>query len=215
MQAAVVAAGGTSGDVMPHIDYFFSTFSPFTYLAGDGLERVAERHGATIAYRPLDIAALFARTGGTALSERHPNRQAYRMQELERGAKTRGVPMKLRPAFFPTNPAPSSYAVIAAQAAGGGDVGALVRGFLRAVWEEDRDIADDAVVREVLEAAGFDPGLADRGLLAGAEAYGRNLEEAVDRGVFGAPFYIVAETDQRFWGQDRLEALDRHLAGEL
>ncbi len=85
---------------------------------------------------------------------------------------------------------------------------------LRACWAEEKDIAEDAVIRECLEAAGFDPGLADSGLLAGAEAYSRNLEEAVERGVFGSPFYIT-DTDERFWGQDRLDDLDLHLAGEL
>jgi len=110
------------------------------------------------------------------------------------------------------NPAPSSYAVIAAQAAGGGDVGGLVQSFLRAVWAEDRDIADDAVIRDCLTKAGFDAGLADSGLLSGAETYAANLEEAVTRGVFGAPFYIT-DTDQRFWGHDRLDQLDVSLAG--
>ncbi len=200
---------------MPQIDYFFSTISPFTYLAGGGLEEVAARHGASITYKPLDIMGLFARTGGTPPAQRHPSRQVYRMQELARSARKRGVPMQMQPAHFPTNQAPSSYAVIAAQAAGGGDVGALVQGFLRAVWEQDRDIAEDAVIRDVMQTAGFDPALADSGLLTGAEVYAANLEEAVNRGVFGAPFYIVAETDQRFWGQDRLADLDAHLAGTL
>jgi 2-hydroxychromene-2-carboxylate isomerase len=49
---------------MAHIEYFFATTSPFTYLAGTRMEEVAERHGVTITYRPLDIMALFDRTGG-------------------------------------------------------------------------------------------------------------------------------------------------------
>ena len=121
------------------------------------------------------------------------------------------MPLNLKPAHWPVNMAPSSYAIIAAQAAGG-DVGALVQGFLRAVWAEERDISDDAVIRDILGANGFDPSLADTGLFVGAETYGRNLEQAVAAGAFGAPFYVVRETDQRFWGQDRLDFLDRHLA---
>lgn len=196
---------------MAHIDYFFATISPFTYLAGDRLEAIAARHGATIAYKPLDITALFARTGGTPVAERHPNRQAYRLQELRRLSRSHGLPMTLGPAFFPTNPAPSSYAVIAAGRDGTGDVGLLVRTFLAAVWSEDRNIAEDEVIRDCLSKAGFDPSLADRGLLQGAETYARNLEEAVERGVFGAPSYLVG--DELFWGQDRLDDLDTHLAG--
>ena len=197
---------------MPRIDYFFSTLSPYTYLAGTRMEEVAARHGAEIVYKPLDIIALFARTGGTPPKDRHPSRQEYRAQELVRQAEKLGMPFNLKPAYWPTNGAPSAYAIIAAAKAGGGDLGALVHGFTRAVWAEERDIARDDVIREILEAAGFDPGLADSGLLTGAETYAANLEEAVSRGAFGAPFYIVAETDQRFWGQDRIEDLDRHLA---
>ncbi len=195
------------------IDYYFFTVSPFACLAGDRLERIAERHGAEIVYKPVDAAALFARTGGQPLPERPQARRDYRLQELRRQAKKREMPIALQPAHFPTNPAPSSYAIIAAQADGAGDTGALVRNILTACWVEERDIAEDAVIRDCLGRAGFDPGLADRGLLAGAETYARNLEEAVEAGVFGSPFYIVG--DERFWGQDRLEDLDLHLAGKL
>lgn len=199
---------------MPHIDYYFGTLSPFTYLGGTRVEEIAAKHGAGITYRPLDIGGLFARTGGQAPKDRHPNRQAYRLQDLRRQAAKAGMPLNLKPAHFPTNPAPSSYAFIAAQRAGGGDLGALRVALGRACWAEDRDIAEDGVIRDCLEQAGFDPGLADSGLLAGAEEYSRNLEEAVEKGVFGAPFFIT-EGDERFWGQDRIEDLDLHLSGRL
>ena len=199
---------------MAHIDYFFSTLSPFTYLAGTRQEEVAATHGATITYKPVDVTTLFGRTGGTPPKERHPSRQELRAQELTRQSKKLGMQLNLQPAFWPTNAAPSSYAIIAAQNADGGDLGALVHGFLRAVWAEDKDISQDDVVRAMLADAGFDPGLADSGLLTGAETYAANLEEAVTRGVFGAPFYIT-DDGQRFWGQDRIADLDLHLSGQL
>ncbi len=199
---------------MAHIDYYFTTLSPFTYLAGTGLEDIAARHGATVTYKPLDVMALFARTGGTPPKDRHPSRMEYRAQELLRIAKKTGMPFKLKPAHWPTNGAPSAYAIIAAQNAGGGDVGALAFSFLRACWAEDRDIAEDEVVRDCLSAAGFDPTLAQSGLLTGAETYTANLEEAVAQGAFGSPFYIT-DSGQRFWGQDRLDDLDLHLSGKL
>lgn len=196
---------------MAHIDYYLGTISPWCYLAGDRLEQIAASHGATVTYKPVDLMQLFDRTGGTRPADRHPSRMVMRTQELTRWADHLGLPFNLKPAHWRVNMAPSSYAVIAAQEAGG-DVGGLVQGFLRAVWAEERDISDDAVIREVLTAAGFDPALADKGLFVGAETYGRNLEQAVEAGAFGAPFYVVRETDQRFWGQDRLDFLDRHLA---
>lgn len=199
---------------MARIDYYFATTSPYTYLAGMRLEEIAARHDAEIVYKPLDVIALFGRTGGVPPRDRHPSRQEYRAQELRRQAKKLGVPFNLKPRHWPTNPAPSSYAVIAAGAEGGGNLGALAHGFTRACWAEERDVADDSVIRDGLEAAGFDPGLADRGLLSGAETFARNMEDAVAAGVFGAPFYVT-ETDERFWGQDRLGDLDAHLSGRL
>jgi len=195
---------------MTQIDYYFATVSPYTYLAGTRLEEIAQRQGATIQYKPLDILGLFGRTGGVAPKDRHPARQEYRAQELVRQAKKLGMPFNLQPAHWPTNPAPSSYAFIAAQNTGEGDLGALVHAFTRACWAEEKDIAQDDVIRDCLASAGFDPSLADSGMLQGAETYARNLEDAAEHGVFGAPFYIT-EDDQRFWGQDRLEDLEAHL----
>lgn len=199
---------------MTQIDYYFATLSPYTYLAGMRLEEIAKKHGVTINYKPLDVIALFGRTGGTPPKDRHISRIEYRAQELVRQARKLDMPFNLKPAHWPTNAAPSSYAFIAAINAGGGDLGKLVHAFLRSVWVDDLDIAEDGVVRACLTEAGFDPDLADSGLLQGAETYAANLEEAAERGVFGAPFYIV-DGDQRFWGQDRLEDLDLHLQGKL
>ncbi|UXU74797.1 MULTISPECIES: 2-hydroxychromene-2-carboxylate isomerase [unclassified Paracoccus (in: a-proteobacteria)] len=197
---------------MAHIDYYLGTISPFCYLAGDRLERIAQRHGASITYKPLDVLQLLDRTGGQRQAQRHPNRLAYRNQELIRWADYLQMPLNPRPAAFPVNSAPSSYAVIAAQAAGGGDLAGLVQSLLRAVWAEDLDISDDAVIRDRLAQNDFDPALVDKGLFIGAETYGRNLDQAVEAGAFGVPFYHVPATGQCFWGQDRLEFLDRHLA---
>ncbi len=194
---------------MAHIEYFLGTISPYTYLAGTRVEAIAARHAATIRYKPLDPIALFPRTGGFAPKDRHPSRMAYRTQELRRQAARLGMPLNLKPMYWPVNPAPSSFAVIAAQTAGSGDVGALAHAFARACWAEERNIAEDEVVQQVLAEQGHDPKLADRGMLVAAEAYASNLEEAVRIGVFGVPFYIVG--NEMFWGQDRLDDLDLHL----
>jgi len=198
---------------MPHIDYYFATISPFTYLAGPQFAEIVAKHGATVSYKPLDIMALFGRTGGIPPKDRHPNRQEYRLQDLRRRAIVTGLPFNIKPAHWPTNMAPSSYAIIAAQNTGG-DVGALVHALTRSCWADEKDVADEGVIRACLEETGFDPDLVNSGMLEGAETYARNLEEAVNKGAFGAPFYI-SEADERFWGQDRLDDLDRHLSGEF
>ena len=198
---------------MTQVDYFFATISPFVYLAGNRLEAVASRNGATIRYLPINAPALFPRTGGQVLAERHESRKAYRLQELGRWSRRLGMKLDLQPAFFPVNPAPSSYAVITAARLGGGDLAGLVHAFPRAVWAEGRNIADEEVVQEIVARHGFDPKAIDRGMFTAAETYTDNLEEAVARGVFGVPFYVVG--DERFWGQDRLEDLDLHLKGKV
>lgn len=199
---------------MAHIDYYFATISPFTYLSSGTVEEIVAKHGATITYKPLDIMGLFARTGGVPPKDRHPSRQAYRLEDMARRAKRLGRPLNPQPAFWPTNPAPSSYALIAAQKTGGGDLGKLMSELTSAVWAGEKNIAEDDVIRAALSAAGFDPALADSGMLDGAEEYARNLEDAVTNNVFGAPFFVV-DGMAHFWGQDRLEDLDLHLAGEL
>ncbi|MEN8831577.1 2-hydroxychromene-2-carboxylate isomerase [Pacificibacter sp.] len=200
---------------MAQIDYYFSLLSGFAYQAGDRLEKIAAKHGAVINYKPYDIITLYDRLGAPKPADRPEGRKIYRTQELTRLPKKTGLPLKLDAAFWPTNAAPASYAVIAAANAGGGDIGAMIASLNRAMWAEDKDIADDAVITAALKEGGFDPMLSMTGMLAGAETYARNLEDAHAAGVFGSPFYIVTETDERFWGQDSLEDLDLHLAGKL
>ncbi|MEN8837270.1 MAG: 2-hydroxychromene-2-carboxylate isomerase [Celeribacter marinus] len=200
---------------MPHIDYYFSPLSVFTYFAGDRLEQIAAQHGATIRYKPFDIMVLFDRLGAPKPADRPVGRSVYRMQELRRIRDELGLTMHEKPDFWPTNAAPAAYAIIAAQevkdATGEGDICALIGSLFKATWEENRDIAQDDVITHALKAGGFDPALATTGLLAGAETYPKNTEDAFASGVFGSPFYIVTDTDERFWGQDRLDQLDTYL----
>ena len=193
---------------MARIDYFFSLISPFTYLAGMGLEKIAAKHGAEIVYRPTDVRAVFAKTGGVPVPERHPFRQEYRLQELKRLSARAELPLNLSPAHWPTDAGPASCAVIAV-AEQGGDAGAVAHAYLRAVWAEERDIADPKVVSDVLAAAGHDAAGLAGAMEAAKTAYEHNQDLALENGVFGAPFYVVA--GERFWGQDRLDFLDWHL----
>ena len=197
---------------MPVIDYFFSLMSPFTYLARMRLEEIAARHGAQIVYRPTDLTKVMPETGGLPVPKRHPVRQEYRLQELKRLSERAGLKLNLEPAHWPVDPTRASCAVIAV-AGQGGDAGALAHAFLRAVWAEDRDLSDPATVDAILAENGHDAaGLAD-GIDEALPEYEANAALALERGVFGAPFYIVG--DERFWGQDRLDFLDWHLGGRV
>lgn len=196
---------------MNHIDYYFTVLSPWAYFGGKRFAQIADKNGVTVTFKPVDIGQLFTRTGGQLPKDRHPSRMEYRMQELKRWAKALDMPINFNPAHWPTNGAPASYAIIAAQNAGTGDVAALVDALMRSIWMDEKDIAEDAAIKACLSEAGFDPSLADSGLLMGAETYARNTDDAVNAGVFGSPFY-VCDDGEKFWGQDRLDLLDAYLA---
>ncbi|MEX2521084.1 MAG: 2-hydroxychromene-2-carboxylate isomerase [Paracoccaceae bacterium] len=196
---------------MPHIDYYFTPLSPFAYLAGDGLEKIAARHGATIAYKAVNLGRAMSEFGGLPVPRRHPARQEYRLQEIPRIAKRNGMPITLHPKHWPTDPIPATSAILAAAAAGNGDVGGLSQRLLAACWAQEKDIADQAVVDGALVASGFDPSKLD--MAAAAARIEPLTDEAIKRGVFGAPFYIL-DDGAKFWGQDRLVYLEDHLAGK-
>lgn len=195
---------------MATIDYYTFPLSPFAYLAGVKLEEVAAKHGATITYRPFDLMQVFAEHGTQPPGKRHPARQAYRLQELERVAAMNGLKINLKPAHWPTDPKPACAAMIYAQEAGGGDMGKLTHGILRACWAEEKDISHASVIEGCLEEAGFDAGLAQRDLQSAMSIYAHNTDDAMAANVFGAPTYVVGH--QVFWGQDRLDYLDAYVA---
>ncbi len=194
---------------MAVIEYFYSLVSPYTYLAGDELEQIAVRHGTEITYRPTDFFQVFGQTGGLPVPKRHPSRQAYRLQELKRWSVFKGMPFNLNPKHWPTDQTIASLSVIAA-AEQGADVCALSRAFLAACWAEEKDIADPATVDSVLSSQGLDAAAIASGRDAARSAYDANAELALEIGAFGAPFYVIG--DEKFWGQDRLDFVDRHLA---
>ena len=198
---------------MARIDYFFSLLSPFAYLAGLELERLADRQGAEIAYRPVDLMEVFTATGGVPLAKRHHSRLEYREQELARASRRKGLKLNIHPAHFPVDVTVPSCTVIAAAEKTGEDetdAGALAHALLKAVWAEDKDISKPDVVRQVTSDLGLDPGLVAE---AGdhADTYRANTAEAIERGVFGSPFYIT-DDGEKFWGHDRLADLEAHLA---
>ena len=194
---------------MRNIDYFLFTLSPFCYLAGERLEAMARKHDVRISYRPFHLMRVFSETGTPLPKDRHPSRQAYRFQELRRIAEMNGVPINLQPAHWPTDPLPSCHAIIAAGEAGEGNLGGLVHAILRACWADEKDISEHDILAECLEQNGFPEEIVSGDTAKASMVLERNTDEALERGVFGAPSYLV--DDQLFWGQDRLPHLDAWL----
>lgn len=193
------------------VDYYFTPTSPWTYLGHQRLVEMARRQGAEIRVKPVDYGVIFPPTGGLPLPKRAPARQAYRLLELKRWRARLGIELNLHPKFFPAPAGAASRMVIAADRAGGDSLG-LAHAILSAIWTQEKDIADLPTLSEIATAAGQD----GAALLAASQEPGTQAafealtQEALARGVFGAPTYVY--DDELFWGQDRLEFLDRALA---
>jgi 2-hydroxychromene-2-carboxylate isomerase len=195
------------------VDYFFSPVSPWTYLGHERFRAMAKKHAAQVHLRPCDLAGkVFPVSGGVPVKQRAPQRQAYRLLELKRWRDFLRIPLTIEPRFFPTNPEPASLLIIAASRLSEDAAMTLTSAALRACWAEERDIGDVETLKAILREQGFEPEdvlrhAASSEVRALYDAYTR---EAIDRGVFGAPSYIV--DGELFWGQDRLDFVDRALA---
>jgi carboxymethylenebutenolidase len=196
-----------------HVDYYASLNSPWTHLGAARLEAIVARHGATLRIHPVDFGAIFPASGGLPLPKRAPQRQAYRLQELARWREHLGIPINIQPRFFPANESLAAQCVIAVrETIGDAPAVALGHRVLKALWEEERNTGDPAVLGELMAELGLD----SAALLAlgaeerWAERRTQDTQAALARGVFGAPSYVVGE--EIFWGQDRLDFLDRRLS---
>ena len=197
---------------MPKIvDYFFTPVSPWTYLGGARLEAIVRKHGAELRYKPCDYGKVFPVSGGLPVGQRPKQRQAYRLIELERWRDHLGIALNIHPKHFPV---PSDFAArtIVAAKQSGADPGILANALLRAVWAEERDVSDRATVAAICDENDLDgTALTDAADGAAARAeFDANTAEAIERQVFGAPTYIYK--DKLYWGQDRLDFLERALA---
>jgi 2-hydroxychromene-2-carboxylate isomerase len=195
------------------VEYFLAPQSPFVYLGHARFVAIANRHNAQVLLKPADLGKVFAVSGGLPLAQRPPQRQAYRLIELERWSKFLDIPMNLHPTYFPVSGDAAARLIIAAQLAHGTARALELTGAIsRAIWAEQRNIADAATLTQIADENDFD----GAGLLKASEAqavqaaYAQNTQDAISANVFGAPWFI--HDGQPYWGQDRLDFLDRALA---
>lgn len=193
------------------IDCYLWMNSDWAYLGADRLASLARRQGATVRYMPVDLPAVYARTGGVLLPLRSPERQAYRVAELRRWCRRLGVHVNPSPKFMCPDATLASCVVIAAGAAGH-DVVPLYKAILHAQWCEDLDISSPRTLFDVLQACGFDAqAVMSRARTPdAARAYAAMTDSAVAAGVFGSPSYVFR--GELFWGQDRLDFLEEAVA---
>ena len=198
---------------MPTITYYLSLNSPWTYLGSTRFAEIAKRHGCKVDVRPAKFGEIFSKTGGFPLPKRSPERRAYRMMELKRWRDFNKLPITLEPKYFPSDEAPGTRLVIAAKLAGK-DSHALATELGRAIWEREENLADATVIAAAAHRAGLDAEAIRKAGPSDAELdklHDQYTAEALKHGVFGAPSFVL-ESGEFFWGQDRLEFLDRALA---
>ncbi len=190
---------------MKVVDYYLSPASPWTYLGHARFVEASARLGVAVNVKPVDYGVIFPVSGGLPLGKRAPQRQAYRLMELARWREHLAVPLTIQPKYFPVDGTAAAQLICGAR-----DTGrmALAGDLLAAVWAREENIADMGTLSVIAARHGIED--AAGVIETGKSIYIANTQEALERQVFGAPTYVYS--GELFWGQDRLEFLERALA---
>lgn len=191
----------------PVVEYYFSFISLWSYVGSLVFQDLAKRHDVRVEFKPIDLMAVFAAGGGKPVRQRPLQRQAYRLVEMERWKRIRGIPLVTWPKFYPANPSLGHRMVLAA-IGGGKDVTVFAHAGLRAVWADELNVEDADTLVHLANASGLNGKqllvqAAEPELIARQDGLTR---EAIARQLFGAPFYFYR--GEPFWGQDRLDQLE-------
>ena len=195
------------------VDYYFAPQSPWAYLGHQRFHNILKKSGAAVRVMPFDLGGkVFPISGGLPLGQRAPQRQAYRLTELARFSKWLGAPLHLKPTFFPVSGDDAAKLIIAVDMAVGADAAMNISGaILSAVWSQQRNIADEKTLAELLHEQHLPAACLEQTYSQAVhERYESYTQMAIDAGVFGAPSYVL--DDEIFWGQDRLDFVERALA---
>ena len=194
-------------------EYFFAPQSPYAYLGHDRFVALATQHGAQIMLRPCDLGRVFSVSGGVPLAQRAPQRQAYRLLELQRWADHLQLPLNLQPKYFPVSGDAAAKLILAAKLAHGTDTAlSLTAAIMQAVWVDEKNIADNdtlVLIAKLLDLDGKTL-LKASGTAAIQSEYDAHTDAAIAANIFGAPWYVI--DGEGFWGQDRLDFVARALA---
>jgi 2-hydroxychromene-2-carboxylate isomerase len=193
---------------MSTVQFWFDYSCPYAYLGSTQVEGLAARTGAELVYQPMLLGGVFAANGTPQklFATLSPAKAAHNARDLERWAQLWGVPLTM-PAGHPLRTVEALRATVAT-----GNDPRVIHGFFRAYWVEGRGPSEEATLRDVLGAAGHDAARILE-VIARPEAKAdlrRRTDQAIALGIFGAPSFIVG--DQMYWGQDRMEFVERALA---
>jgi carboxymethylenebutenolidase len=195
------------------VDYYLAPQSPWAYLGHQRLMNILKATGSAVRVMPMDLGGkVFPISGGLPLGQRAPQRQAYRLVELQRFSTFVNVPLVLKPKYFPVGGDDAARLIIAVDMQHGSDAAMAIAGaVLSAVWAQERNIADEKVLAALLEEQGLSAKCLEQShSQAAQERYEQYTQSAIDAGVFGAPSYVI--DGELFWGQDRLDFVERALS---
>ena len=190
---------------MKKVEFFFDLSSPYSYLAATQMQPLADKTGATVVWRPMVLGAVFKATGNE-MPARVPGKARWMGNDLQRWAEHYGVPFRFS-SHFPANTIKAMRLVLVDDV----KAAAVALAGFRAMWAEDRDLTDEAVLRSIAAEGGLDPAAAMQAIETPAvkDKLRANTDEAVARGAFGAPALLVG--DELFWGNDRLHFVEAAL----
>lgn len=193
------------------IDYYFAPQSPWAYLGHARFVQLLRASRRPVRVLPVDYGRIFPLSGGLPLPQRAPQRQAYRLLELRRFADHLGIALNVQPRFFPVDGQAAARLITAVAEADGQDAALLLAGaVMAACWSEQRDIASEGTLAELLAETDLPAERLHQARLPAVQArYDAHTQAAIDVGVFGAPSYLVDGV--LFWGQDRLDFVRRAL----
>jgi 2-hydroxychromene-2-carboxylate isomerase len=194
------------------IDYYFSPLSPYVYLGHARFVRIAKAAGAVVNVRPVDLGGkVFPVSGGVPLSRRAPQRQAYRLLELKRFSEWLDLPLNPQPRYFPVSGDDAAKLIIAVDMKDGTEAALRLTGAIgRTVWVEDRNVSDEATLVALLGEQQLPAARVETAHSQTVhERYEEDSRQAIEAGVFGAPSYVI--DGEIFWGQDRLDFVQRRL----
>jgi 2-hydroxychromene-2-carboxylate isomerase len=196
---------------MKQVEFFFDVGSPFSHIAWRALPEIAARNGAEIVWRPILIGGIFKATGNVSPMT-VPAKGSYSTIDLYRWAEYYGIPFQMNP-HFPINTLPLMRGATAMLMRSPKALETYLDAIYPAMFEQPVNLGDVQEIGKVLARAGIDPQalLAEIGTDAVKDKLRTDTDEAVQRGVFGAPTFFVGK--EMYWGQDRLMFVERALKG--
>jgi len=192
------------------IEFYFDFSSPYSYLASEQIEPLGARYGRVVDYRPVLLGATFKVSGLQPLVD-VPLKGEYSKRDFDRSARFAAVPFVL-PQPFPIATVGAARAHLWLKDSDPQRATAFLHAAFRAYFVRGRNLSENPVLMDVLRQVGVDPEPALQAIQQPAikEQLRAQVDAAVARGVFGAPFLFV--DGEPFWGHDRLPQVERWLA---